>query len=273
MGKILKYAVFDLSRSRWTYVYAGFYALLTTALLAMSGDASQVLVSLMNVILVLVPLVATLFGITYYYHTREFIELLLAQPVRRRSIFSGLYLGVAGSLSASLVIGAGIPLAAGGIFTGTGEPGGGFALFATPESVTAVLLLGVGVFLTAIFTALAFLVALRFENRVKGFGLSILIWLAFAVLYDGLFLYLLSAFSDYPLERFALGFSMLNPIDLGRILLLLRLDISALMGYTGAVFQSFFGSGLGMAVTLGALLIWATLPVGAMLRLAGKKDF
>jgi hypothetical protein len=39
--------------------------------------------------------------------------------------------------------------------------------------------------------------------------------------------------------------SALNPIDLGRILFLMKFDIAALMGYTGAVFQRFFGSGLG----------------------------
>ncbi len=38
------------------------------------------------------------------------------------------------------------------------------------------------------------------------------------------------------------GLSALNPIDLSRILILLQLDVSAMMGYTGAVFKDFFGT-------------------------------
>lgn len=35
--------------------------------------------------------------------------------------------------------------------------------------------------------------------------------------------------------------SALNPIDLGRILVLLKMDVAALLGYTGAVFRQFLG--------------------------------
>ena len=57
----------------------------------------------MNVILLLVPLIATMFGVMYYYNSREFTELLLAQPIPRRHIFIGQYLGIAGSLSIILI--------------------------------------------------------------------------------------------------------------------------------------------------------------------------
>ena len=52
--------------------------------------------------------------------------------------------------------------------------------------------------------------------------------------------------SDYPLELPLLGLTLLNPVDLGRVLLLLQFDNAALLGYTGAVFERFFGSALGM---------------------------
>ena len=58
MHKILKYTLYDLSRSRWTYFYFGFYLLFTGALLALSGEVSKVVISLMNVILILCPLIA-----------------------------------------------------------------------------------------------------------------------------------------------------------------------------------------------------------------------
>ena len=54
---------------------------------------------------------------------------------------------------------------------------------------------------------------------------------------------------------------------------MLQLDISALMGYTGAVFRKFLGTGTGMIVAYSALSIWVFVPVMAFLRLARKKDF
>ncbi len=71
-------------------------------------------------------------------------------------------------------------------------------------------------------------------------------WLFFAVIYDGLVLLSMMVFAEYPLDNFALIASFLNPIDLSRIMILLKLDISALLGYTGALFQRFFGTSLGL---------------------------
>ncbi len=260
MYKILKYSFSDLIRSRWTYVYCAFYLLFTLALLWLSNDLSKVTISLMNVILVLVPLIATMFGIMYYYNSREFTELLLAQPIKRTSIFLGQYLGVALSLSASLLVGVGVPFILYGIF-------GSAEIF----NFSTVLL--VGIFLSFIFSAIAFFIALKNENRIKGFGIGILVWLLLAVIYDGIFLLLLALFSDYPIEGFAMGASMFNPIDLSRILILLKLDISALMGYTGAVFQKFLGGPMGMIVAFLILLTWIGVPVWGIKRVSLKKDF
>ncbi len=260
MLKILKYSFYDLVRSRWTYIYCAFYFLFTLTLLWLSNDLSKVVISLMNVVLLLCPLIATMFGVMYYYNSREFTELLLAQPVKRTSIFLGQYLGVAGSLSASWIIGTGLPFVLYGVFGS--EQAGNF-----------LILVIVGVALSFIFSALAFLIALKNENRIKGFGLAILAWLFFAVIYDGLLLLALSYFSDYPLEKFSLAASILNPIDLSRIMILLKLDISALMGFTGAVFRKFLGTGTGMTVSLMVLVFWVALPTLGISRVAARKDF
>ena len=88
-----------------------------------------------------------------------------------------------------------------------------------------------------------------------------------------MFLLSLIWFEEYPLDAFALGASLLNPIDLSRTLILLQLDISALLGYTGAVFKSFFGTPLGMVLSFVVLFLWTAIPVGLMLRKARRKDF
>lgn len=260
MFKILKYSFFDLIRSRWSLVYFLFYLLLGSVLLFLNNDISKAVITLMNVILVLTPLIGTIFGVIYYYSSEEFTELLLAQPVRRSDIFLGQYFGVAGSLTLSFVLGLGIPFVLYGIFKSA-------AIF------NFLLLLVTGSLLTMIFTALAFNIALSSKNKIKGFGYAILLWLFMAVIYDGLFLVLLLIFEDYPLDTFSLTATLLNPIDLSRTLILLKLDISALLGYTGAVFKQFFGTHLGLTVSMCMLLLWTVLPIWRFVVVAKKKDF
>ena len=68
-------------------------------------------------------------------------------------------------------------------------------------------------------------------------------------------------FSDYPLEKIVILLTTFNPIDLARILVLMQLDISALMGFTGAVYQDFFGGNFGMIVSASVLLGWIFMPL------------
>lgn len=260
MFKILKYSFKDLSRSRWSYVYFLFYLLLGFTLLFLNSDLSGAVITMMNVIIVLVPLIGTIFGVMYYYDSKEFTELLLAQPVKRSSIFLGQYFGVAISLAASLVLGLGIPFLA-------------YGLFQSAAIFDFTMLLITGVFLTFIFTALAFNIALSNENKIKGFGYAILLWLFLAVIYDGIFLMALMHFQEYPLDKFALIASMANPIDLSRILIILKLDISALLGYTGAVFKNFFGTNFGSTLSLILLAVWVIVPIWRISAKAKKKDF
>ena len=260
MFKILKYSFYDLMRSRWTYVYFLFYLCLGFVLLFLNTDVSKAIITLLNIIMILTPLIGTVFGIMYYYNAKEFTELLLAQPIKRRTIFMGQYLGVAVSLSLSLVLGLGVPFLAYGLLKS-----GAIWNFAT--------LLLIGALLTFIFTALSINIGLSNNNKIKGFGYAILLWLFMAVIYDGIFLITLVYFNEYPLDKLALGLTAFNPIDLSRILILLKLDISALLGYTGAVFQKFFGTSSGMFISFGLMLVWIVLPLWRLVRISQKKDF
>jgi Cu-processing system permease protein len=205
-----------------------------------------------------VPLTAVMLGVMYLYSSREYIELLLTQPIRRSELFLGLFGGLALPLSAAFAVGVGLPfLYHGAISMGAALP----------------ILIGTGALLTVAFVALAFALALVTEDRVKGMGLALLAWMFFAVLYNGAVLLIVQVFADYPLEKVVIGLSVLNPIDLGRILLLLNLDAAALMGYTGAVFQRFFGGPTGQLVSLGALSLWLIVPLLLGHRTFIRKNF
>jgi Cu-processing system permease protein len=254
--QILRYQLRDAARSRWVLAYGVLFLLLTEGLFRFGGGGERVIVSLLNAVLLLVPLVGLLFGALHFYHSREFMELMLAQPLERHVLYGGLYGGLALPLILALALGVGLP------FAWHGE--GGTALL---------VLLGVGVALTLVFSGVAFLVALAFEDRGKGMGAALLLWLGAAIVWDGVVLLVLVLFADYPLEQPMLVLTFLNPIDLGRVVLLLQLDIAALMGYTGAVFRRFFGSGLGIAIAALALLAWTGAPLWLGFRRFKEKDF
>ncbi len=258
---IVSYQWKDLFRDKWLIGYALIYLLLTDALIRFGGGGPKALMSLSNIMLLFVPLVSLIYGVLYLYQSREFVELLLAQPLDRKNLFAGLYGGLAIPLCLAFVAGAGLPL----LYTG---------VWVQTEAATMLTVFGLGVALSLIFVGIGFLFGLKyFDERVKGFGYALVSWLLLAVLYDGLILIFVSTFSEYPLEKAMIGLSIINPIDLARIGVLLQFDISALMGYTGAVFNRFFGGYLGMLISLGCLLLWIVIPAWRGLRLFSKKDF
>ncbi|HEY8105473.1 MAG TPA: ABC transporter permease subunit [Gemmatimonadales bacterium] len=258
--KVLKYELEDVRRSRGVLAYGAILLALTEGLLRFGGTDAGAMLSLLSVVLLLVPLVSLIFGTMYLYNARDFTELLLAQPVRRGALFRGLYLGLSLPLVASLVIGIGAPF----LWHGALDR----------ESLPAFLgLLGTGVLLTFAFTAIASLAAVTIDDRARGLGAAIVAWLLAAVVYDGLILLVVTTFGDYPLERPLIVLTLLNPVDLGRVLLLLRFDSAALMGYTGAVFEHFLGTAWGTVIAVGALLLWTGVPCALSLWRFRRKDF
>jgi Cu-processing system permease protein len=254
MKKIIKYVVIDILRSRIILAYTIFLLLLSLSVFNLEDNAAKGLLSLLNVILIIVPLVSIVFATIYVYNSSEFLELLVSQPLRRKTIILSLFTGLAVSLAIAFFIGAGIPI----------------LLYAA--DATGIAMLIIGLLLSVIFVSIAVLASVTTRDKAKGIGKAILLWLYFSILFDGLVLFFLFQFADYPLEKPMIGISMLNPIDLGRILILLRMDISALMGYTGAVFKDFFGTTGGMTTAFFVLVMWMVAPLMLSLRKFNSKD-
>ena len=257
-SKIIGYELRDVVRSRSLIAYLLFFLVATEALLRF-GDGAKAAVSVMNIVLLIIPLVAVVFSTMYLYGSREFTELLLAQPVQRRQLFVGQFLGLAVPLSLAFLLGLGIPFL--------------FRVGTTEQAAVFLVIAGCGVALTFTFVAIAAVIVTAFDDRLKGIGVAIGVWLGLTVLYDGLVMIALTVFADYPLERPALGAMVANPIDLARVLILLRLDVSALMGYTGAVFERFFGSTGGAVLASLALVMWTGVPLLLGARRFQRKDF
>lgn len=260
LAKVFGSQVRNVARSRWMTGYTLLLLLATTLLIRFGGSGERALLSLVNLVLLLLPLVSVVYGTLYVYNAREFIELLLAQPVGRGATYLGIFGGLAVPLAAALLLGVGVPL--------------GYHAFFEPALLRPLLmLLAVGVGLTFVFTAFALAVAVLFEERSRGFGAALLVWLGCTVVYDGVLILVLTVFRDYPLEMPALMLSFLNPVDLGRILLMLTFDVSALMGYTGTVFARFFNDAAGLAAAAGMLIVCTLVPLAAGYRWFRRKDF
>jgi Cu-processing system permease protein len=257
--RIARFGVRDLARSRWLALYTLFFALASWVLFRFSDTEQKALLALVNATLFVVPLASVMFGTIYLYGSREFVELMLAQPVARKQLHGGIYLGLVASMAGAGVLGLGIPLVLFGRSGTTLAP--------------AITLITMTVALTAAFSGLASVIAYSMEDRVRGLAAALGVWLVLAVAWDGAVLLLATQFADYPIEKAMLGAMVANPIDLARLLLLFQFDVAALLGYTGAVFQRFLGAGTGTVVAGLALLVWAVIPAAAGRRLFHRKDF
>lgn len=254
MTRVIKYVFYDILRTRFILAYTAFLLLSTLAMFQLDTDTGKVIMSLMNIVLMVVPLVSIVFSTIHFYNSYEFIELMLSQPVNRRVVFLGEYFAVAISLCFSFTIGVGVPV----VFYGTGASG--------------LTLLYTGLMLTLVFVSMAFLSSVLTRDKAKAIGVALLFWFYFSLIYDGLLMWIIYSFMDYPLEKVTLALVSLNPVDLARILMLLQLDISALMGYTGAFYKDFFGSNMGLIFSSVILLLWIVLPVWVALRIFKRKD-
>ncbi len=259
INKIFRYELSNVLRSKWIIFYTLFFLVVSYSLFAFTGNNSKAILSLMNIVIIIIPLVSIIFGTMYLYNSREFVEMMLCQPIDRKSLFFGIYSGTAVPLSLSFVSGVIIP------FLLRGNVQNQFGLL--------MLLLITGVLLTFIFTSVSFLISLKNNDKVKGLGFSILIWLLMSIIYDSIILLVIYIFQDYPVENSVIVLSLINPVDLGRIFFLLKFDISALMGYTGAVFQKFFGNTAGIIVSFISLILWIILPQFFAFRNFKRKDF
>ena len=87
MNKIIKYVITDILRNKIVLVYTLFLLAASFSVFSLEDNSSKGLLSLLNIILIVVPLVSIIFSTIYMYNSAEFIELLLSQPLKRRSIW------------------------------------------------------------------------------------------------------------------------------------------------------------------------------------------
>ncbi|AZI33017.1 ABC transporter permease subunit [Kaistella carnis] len=254
MNKIARFILFDILKNKIVIMYTILLFIISWSVLGLDNNETKATLSLLNVVLLVVPLVSIIFSTIYVYNSSQFIELLLSQPVPRGKVWFNLFLGLSTALILAFLLGCGIPI----------------LLYSSIETGLSVLI--TGIFLSIIFTSLAMLAAIFSRDRAKGIGISIFIWMFFAIIYDGILLLLMFQFADYPIEGIMATLAAINPIGLSRIFVLLQLDVAAMLGQAGAIFKQVFGAGGGMVISLLILTIWTFVPFLWSLILFNKKN-
>lgn len=254
MLRIIRIILMDVLKSKFIMIYTCLLFMMSMSVFNLEDNYTKGLLSLLNLILLTIPLVSIMYSTSYIYNSSEFVELLLSQPVKRSKIWISLFIGLVLAFVFAFMIGMGLPI----------------LMYAF--SSVGIMMLITGLMISIIFVSLALFCSILMRDKAKGIGVSIVLWLFFALFFDGLVLFLLFQFSDYPIEKMMIGITALNPISLARILILLHLDVSAMMGYTGAIFKNFFGTTYGMIITFIVLIAWALIPFYISLFKFKRKD-
>ncbi|GAB6065219.1 hypothetical protein JCM9492_03110 [Aquifex pyrophilus] len=258
MKTLFVYNVKNLIKVKWLWAYFLFLFLLTSAFFYLSEDITKVSVSILNLNLLIVPLISSVFTTTYFYDSQEFIKFLLTQPISRRAVLLSNFLSLYFLLAVFYLAGT-IPV---GLLGSRGYEG---------LKIFLITILS-GVLLTGVFVSLSLLVSVFFNDRVKGMSFILALWTYLTILHDGLILLLIYIFKDYPLEKPVSVLIFLNPVDVARLLVVLNLDIAALLGISGLLIKNFLGSALGLTFSLLTLILWILVPLVFGIFIFNKKD-
>ncbi len=246
--------------SRWTQVFAGVFALLALAVAfsgyALSGgggaqDFARTAASLVQLVLLLVPLTALLIGVLSLAPERGAAELTFSQPVARHAILFGKLLGLLAALAAAQAVGFG---AAGlVIFSQAGGEGlSGFLLLLLGSLVTTAVFLGLAALLSAGSSG---------RGRTRALALALVVWFVALVLFDLAALGLCSLLPSGPASRVLIVAAIVNPVGAVRTAVLLGIEGTAAFGAASLALLRVTRGALGASLLLGlSLLLWTTIP-------------
>ena len=260
------------ARSRWTQIFAAAFALLALAVSTsgyiLSGgrgfqDFARTSASLVQLVVLVVPLASLLMGVLALAPERGTAELLFSQPVSRRAILVGRLLGLLAALAAAEFVGFG--LAGLIVFSSTGEEGGwGYAL----------LVLG-SFLLTAAFLAIAALIAAGAvgRKRTRALALAVVVWFVAVILLDLAALGVASLLPSTAASRLLIVSVMANPAGAVRTGALLGIEGTAAFGSASLALLRFTGGPAGAAVLLAlSTLAWVVVPTAAAVRRLSRID-
>jgi Cu-processing system permease protein len=261
----------DALRNRWFLLYTVAFIGLSLAFsyMAMAGAGiagfagfGRTAASLINLVLLIVPLMALTIGAQSLAgeQERSTLTYLLAQPVTRLEVFLGKYLGLLLSLLASLALGfgiAGVVMALNG--AGAGSP------------MAYVRLVGQTFLLSLTMLSVGFLISALSRRAGVAIGIGLFLWLAFVFLGD-LGLMGTAIALKLPIEQLFL-LALANPLQVFKMASILDINATLdILGPAGIYAMQEFGRRLRY-VFLAVMVLWIVVPAAlAYARFAAKSD-
>ena len=108
--RLLRNILLDLLRTRFVVVYFGLLLAGSFTLFSVETDAGKVMISLLNIILMVVPLVSVVYATIHFHNSYDFISLMVTQPVKRSMVFMAQFAGLGLAFSLAFLLGTGIPM-------------------------------------------------------------------------------------------------------------------------------------------------------------------
>lgn len=246
-------------RNRWVISFACLFAILTMLVayfgMVTSGysgfqDFTRTAASLVNLGGFLVPLLALLLGVFSFLTNREYLEIMVTQPVSRSRVLLGKYLGLVLTVVTASAVGFGLP-------------GVVIALVIGVDGAQRYLLVVLySLLLAVVFTGLSVLIALVVRRRQIAIGIALAVWVFYELVYGVLMLATTLYLPAVMLKTTLLVGLLGNPVDIVRVLSLLQVGGPHLFGPAGATLIKLAGSGtIAAVVGLAALGVWVVLPL------------
>lgn len=252
---LFKYELVTLALSRWFLVYLGGFNIILFTLRYFSNSNEQLFVSIFNVILYYHFITLLLFSILAWQNNSKFTFFIMTQPVSRANVFLSRF----GSFCLGVTIATALSL--------LGQ------LFFYFDSVEIFRLLAAQLVLEIIFIGLGFFLAIKIQEHLKAIAVAMGLILFFALLLDGLNIWIIINYSRYPLERILFFLCALNPLTLVKFQAMALETTSLWTGYAGLVLQRAWSSGLIQGVTLTVLSLWIVVPIALAWKTFARKDF
>ncbi|HEY7785609.1 MAG TPA: ABC transporter permease subunit [Pyrinomonadaceae bacterium] len=257
-------------RNRWTLVFSAvfgvlvlaisYFGLVTAGTLGFQGFA-RTSASLVNMVLYVVPLVALTMGTLSFTSEKSASELLFSQPVTKSEVLLGKFFGLFASILSATLIGFGLA----GVIIATNA--------GTEGSLRYPAFVGFSLLLALIFLSLSALVSVICRRQSKAFGVALVVWFFFVLLYDLLVIGATFLFKERTANLFIFGSLFGNPVDMVRVASLMTLNGNDIFGAGGAALLRFLGGEtLSMVLLLIALILWIAAPLFIAQRLLRRQD-
>ncbi|MBP7779531.1 MAG: ABC transporter permease subunit [Acidobacteria bacterium] len=260
------------ARSRWLHwfavVFAGLALLVASSGYVLSGghglqDFARTAVSLVQLVLLIVPLAALVFGTLTLAPERGAAELLYAQPVPRSAILAGRVLGLFLALAAAQLLGFGV---AGLAVQWSAGPYGASQFL---------VVVALALVLTAAFLSVAAALASGAPGRrARTLAVALVVWFLAVVLFDLAALGIASLLKSGAASRLLITAALLNPVDAGRTGAYLAIEGTAAFGGASLALLRYTGGGVfAAALIAGSLLLWTVVPAWIAARRLRHVDF